>query len=845
MTFVFPILLGGLALAGIPILLHLILHQKPKTLPFPAFRFLIQKHRSNLRKLQLRHLLLLILRITLIAALCLGLARPKLFHESFNLSRERPVAAILIFDTSPTMDYKTSDKVSRLDEARKRGKELLDELPDGSRVLILDTADAPLSDRGDWQTSFGEIRKRIDSLKIKPASGSVLRAVEQALRQFQVAARGDDESLRSMPRLLCVISDRTLASWPGGKQEALHDLADQLPAMLEGVQQLRSSAAPLIELLKGLRQKLPPDAGKDYPDQALQESIETLRDRAAALQRESMTDDSLQSIITKARRQARELRNALIHAGEQKTPEVEEYRQKTLAALHGLLRHLAGVQSVYLDVGIEQPVDVALMQLELPRLSDGRMQQLFSAHDKFILRVLVQALGKDVSTAVECRVGKNSMPPHQVELKPGERQTVAFEVDLLKLNLGVGTHTLEVRLANKDALASNNQLFAAIQIRQPKRVLVLADAKAKADRFAFALQCVGYAGDIKTVAELNDINWGSYEAAYLFGLANPGADVWRAAEDYVKKGGGLGIVPGGEEMKPAAYQHALMPGTWHDAVRKKAKEEVPWNLRSKNIDQHPLTRPLRAWRDDETIDFVKTPALASGYWLLQLDPKKSAVLVTYADKGDPPALIERLVDGPGKVIVFTTPLDDRPRDARWNDYIENRTSFYLVLAKLPTQYLTGEDKGVNLNFQCGVEEPIVLLPASARQAAYTLRGPDFIDTLAADPQAAELRVKQSTLPGNYSLENLNAAAPADPVLARFSVNLPPEENDLTRVSDAEIEDLLGAGSIVTAERGAQLHELLKGQWNEPLELFPYLMILLLFVLALENLLANKFYRKEE
>ena len=854
MTFVFPILLGGLVLAGIPILLHLILRQKPKTLPFPAFRFLIQKHRSNLRKLQLRHLLLLILRITLIAALCLALARPKLFHDSFNLSRERPVAAILIFDTSPTMDYKTSDKVSRLDEAKKRGKELLDELPDGSRVLILDTADAPLSDRGDWQTSFSEIRKRIDQLKIKPASGSVLRAVEQALRQFQVAARGDDESLRWMPRLLCAISDRTVASWPGGKQDVLHDAADQLPATLEGVQQLRSSAAPLVELLQGLRQILPPEAGKDYPDQALQESIEALRDRAASLQRESMTDDSLQSMVAKSRRQARDLRNALLQAGEQKTPQIEEYRQKTLTALHGLLRHLAGLQSVYLDVGVEQPVDVALLQLDLPRQSDGRPQELFTAGEKFILRAVVQALGKDVSTAVECRVGKHAVATHQVELKSGERQTVAFEIDLLKLNLGVGAHTLEVHLTSKDGLESNNQLFAAFHIRQPKRVLVLADAKAKAERFAFALQLVGYASEIKTVAELNDINWSNYEAAYLFGLANPSPDVWRAAEDYVKKGGGLGIVPGGDEMQPASYRHPaalkLMPGPWQQSVKKDLKKEPPdvpaeWNLRVDRIFQHPLLKPFRAWRDDETIDFIKFPRHAFGYWLLEPDPKKSVVLVTYADKGDPPALIERLTEGQGKVIVFTTPLDDRDRDVRWNDYNENLTSFYLALAKLPTQYLTGEDKGVRLNFQCGVEEPIVELPASVRQAAYTLRGPDLFETLAADPQAAELRVKQATLPGNYSVENPNAAAPADPVLARFSVNLPPEENDLTRVPAAEVESLFGAGSIVTAERGAELRDLFRGQWDEPLELFPYLMILLLFVLALENLLANKFYRKEE
>ena len=221
------------------------------------------------------------------------------------------------------------------------------------------------------------------------------------------------------------------------------------------------------------------------------------------------------------------------------------------------------------------------------------------------------------------------------------------------------------------------------------------------------------------------------------------------------------------------------------------------------------------------------------------------MLVTYADKGDPPALVERLTEGPGKVIVFTTPLDERPRESRWNDYHENLRSFYLVLATLPTRYLTGEDKSLNLNFQCGIEEPVVPLPASARQAAYTLRGPDFIDTLAADPQTAELRIKQATLPGNYSLENPTAAVPTDPVIAKFSVNLPPEENDLTRVPTGEVESLFGAGAIVTADRGAQLHDLLKGQWNEPLELFPYLMVLLLFVLALENLLTNKFYRKEE
>src|SRR5438309_2305831 len=105
MTFVFPLLLGGLVLVGIPVLIHLIMRQKPRTLPFPAFRFLLKRHRTNLRKLRLRHLLLLALRIVLLAAICLALARPKVFNEALRLSSDRPVAAVLVFDTSYSMEY--------------------------------------------------------------------------------------------------------------------------------------------------------------------------------------------------------------------------------------------------------------------------------------------------------------------------------------------------------------------------------------------------------------------------------------------------------------------------------------------------------------------------------------------------------------------------------------------------------------------------------------------------------------------------------------------------------------------------------------------------------------------
>src|SRR5260370_37111191 len=113
MTFVFPVLLGGLVLIGIPVLIHLIMRRKPRTLPFPAFRFLVKRHRTNLRKLRLRHLLLLALRMLLLAALCLALARPRVLSEGLGLSSDRAVAAVLGFDTSYSLEYTITGRQSR------------------------------------------------------------------------------------------------------------------------------------------------------------------------------------------------------------------------------------------------------------------------------------------------------------------------------------------------------------------------------------------------------------------------------------------------------------------------------------------------------------------------------------------------------------------------------------------------------------------------------------------------------------------------------------------------------------------------------------------------------------
>ena len=106
MTFVNFALLSGAGLIVIPIILHLIMRQRPKLLEFPALRFIQKRHDTNQRRLRLRHLLLLLLRAGAIALLALALARPSIKFSSRLGSQEAPVAAALIFDAAPHMQYR-------------------------------------------------------------------------------------------------------------------------------------------------------------------------------------------------------------------------------------------------------------------------------------------------------------------------------------------------------------------------------------------------------------------------------------------------------------------------------------------------------------------------------------------------------------------------------------------------------------------------------------------------------------------------------------------------------------------------------------------------------------------
>lgn len=209
MSFFHAYLLGGLSLVAIPILVHLITRDKPKHLRFPAFRFLVERYHTNRRKLRVHHLLLLALRMLVIAALVLALARPKIFSERLNslFNATQPVVVVLVFDTSPSMELQRGD-LTRLAEARQRAEELLDSLPPESKVALLDSAEP-----GGEFTSRELARDRLKSLEIRAANSPVSRTLTQAFKLLADEDGSAEGAAEPPPRYLYLFSDRTRPSW--------------------------------------------------------------------------------------------------------------------------------------------------------------------------------------------------------------------------------------------------------------------------------------------------------------------------------------------------------------------------------------------------------------------------------------------------------------------------------------------------------------------------------------------------------------------------------------------------------------------------------------------------------
>lgn len=200
MSFLNVWLLGGAAFAAIPVILHLVMRQQPRHLEFPALRFIKARKDANRRRLRLRHLLLLALRAGALILLAAALARPRILATGVIGGQEAPVAAALVFDTSPRMEYRHENQ-TRLEAAREVGGWVLKQLPRESDVAIVDS----MPGKPSFQVDADAARDRLERLEITYAG-------EPLWKRMLAAAELLEQSDRTR-RELYVFTDLARDAW--------------------------------------------------------------------------------------------------------------------------------------------------------------------------------------------------------------------------------------------------------------------------------------------------------------------------------------------------------------------------------------------------------------------------------------------------------------------------------------------------------------------------------------------------------------------------------------------------------------------------------------------------------
>lgn len=801
MQFVNQALLFGGMFMAVPIVLHLVMRQQPKQLEFPALRFLRRRREANRRRLRLKHLLLLILRCAVIAALAAALARPSVasslmgnwviiavlaglivligiisavalgrpatrlvgvgtgvlgivllivwlvllfgtwFHDPGMTigDRQAPVAAVLIFDTSPRMEYRRNDR-SRLDEAKELADWLIHQLPDESEVAVVSS----------------RARGRAAHLRFAVDLGAAKAAVE-ALRTTSVPAPLPEVVTDAVTWL----GGRGLATLPGGAafRPEIYVFTDLTAAAWD----VRAAGRRPSEL-----------ADKDVPDIYLIDvGVERPRNFALGDLRLSAETLSKNAELT--------IQTEIFHHGPGDQRAVELY--------------------------LERRDD------ERPILVDGEV-------------LLPDAQRRSFQSFNVARDGS---------------QMVQFTVQ----GLEAGTTQGRVQIVGQDNLPIDDVRHFTISVNDAWPVLVVRGVGADSRWLVEALspyefrktERARFRPEVVLEEELPERELANYDAVCLLDPGNLPAGTIRRLTEYVRSGGSLAVFLGRNARPDAMNADAmqeLLPGRldFQWPKRRDFQNGPAMSLAPRDY-QHSI---LAAFRPVGTsVPWQAFPV--HRFWKLKDIDDDARVLVQF--NIGKPAILEQIV-GDGRVLTMTTPVSDAANVAdrpAWNRLATGLNAWpFLLLSRgmLSDLVKSGDER---LNYLAG-QQATLRRRSPTEPDTYLLFSPlgERPEEVSADDDL--IAVNTTTAVGAYRMKAKGGGFP----VRGFCVNLPKTASLLERATSQQLDEAIGAGRYRKFRSRDEIEPGIS-EVRQGREFFASLLVAVALLLAMEHTLANRFYPK--
>jgi len=203
MTFLNFILLGGLAAAALPVIIHLLNRQRYQIVPWGAMHLLETVLKVHTRRIKWEQIILLIVRAAIPLFIAICMARPVLTGSS-QLAGQARTSQVVLLDNSLSMEGGAVDK-SNFSSARDMAAKIAGSLSRGSEVAVVGMAGAfddvaePSSDPSGMAT------------RIRALNGGF--GLAQPAASLETAAGLFATRLHHADRSLVIISDFQKVSW--------------------------------------------------------------------------------------------------------------------------------------------------------------------------------------------------------------------------------------------------------------------------------------------------------------------------------------------------------------------------------------------------------------------------------------------------------------------------------------------------------------------------------------------------------------------------------------------------------------------------------------------------------
>lgn len=719
-------LLAGLAFVAVPVLIHMVMRQKPKHVFFPALRLLKARQRQTTRRLRIRQWALLASRMAIVALMALCLSRPTCNTTAPLGESNVPTAMAIVIDTSLSMQWTDARNRDRLADAKDLARKIVKETPITSQVFLIDSAEPVDTPAMSPSTAEG----RIKSLELRAANRPLNDAIEAAYK----SVLGSDRPRREI--------------------YVMTDLAETSLNL----------DRPIVRPQNADAQK-----AKDSPVQLYLLRLDT--------------------------------------------PE----------AVNVGLRNLDFDSSAAV---VGEPLDVKL-EVSNTGSATTRILELWLDGRKRVQKAVELSANSDAELVLRT-------PP----LEPGRD----------------GLHQGEVRIRDDDPMAFDNVAYFSLVVRPPVRVLVVTDQEQDALFLAEAIDPArGAGGDaalqgVSRPFRVEILRPGQLpdrlrkpedrpQAIVINNVAQIPEPLWTQLNLAVRSGVGL-CVALGDRSRDDSYNGAtamtLLPAT-ADA-RQDAEPGQPMHFASPDIN-HPIfsqyAEELRSELSTVPVFRYKrtTKAGEGAKELLQVSDGQSA-------------LLERVFDAAvaGRVLYWTTPLARRPSSsdaAAWNDF--PRSWAFVQVVNRMCAYLADTDSQTAM-VEAGQD---YLLPVDTDKGfnIALVKGPGDRPGERRDIAANETRlpILRPEVLGHWGVALTGPGGSARST--GFSVNPPATESRIKTLTKEQLDTVFGKEGYALAQDPDSLEKAV-GLARVGVEFFPWLMLLLMIVLAFENYLANRFYKDD-